>query len=151
MDMHGVPKWALYGGVAVVVLLLLRARSGGSGGAAVAADKSQAKSIAQQLQAAQLAEQFANQKALDALRLQVQTAQAQLATDFLGHEHRLATNSRTGADKAFMCPVGKERIDPTTGQTYCRTNAGGGITLGSVLGDFAKALPNYAGSPGGGL
>jgi hypothetical protein len=153
MDMHGVPKWALYGGIVVVVFLVLKARSGGgtsSGTAAVAADKSQAKSVAEQLQEAALKENFNRQKALSDLDLRVRAEQAQYSSDLLGWAHRLATDTRTDADAAFQCPVGKARINPATGEIYCRKNAGGGLTLGSVLGNAARAYQqSQAPYPGG--
>jgi hypothetical protein len=136
-----VAPWAIGG---IVVLLLLRARS--SGGQAVAADKNDVQQAAEKLQLQQQAQQVAYSSSMLQLRQQIAQAQAQNFLDFSGFTHRLATNTRTEGDAAFMCAAGKARIDPQTGQVYCRTKQGGGLTLGSFLYNAAQA---YGTSQGG--
>jgi hypothetical protein len=118
--------WAIGG---VVLLLFLRGRSGGS---ALSTEKSQRQSVADSLQAQAAADQYAYQKALYDMDLRIKQSQSQQYLDYQGFLHRLATDTRTDADAAFSCPVGKARIDPSTGQPYCRTpakNSGGSASF----------------------
>jgi hypothetical protein len=128
---HHIPKWAPIAIAALVLFLLFKAKSSGGAQATVQAAEDPRDRAAKDLQLSALADQYKRSQALADLDLTVRKAQAQVATDYGTFYHGLATGTGYGA--GYKCPTGKPRIDPATGQVYCRQKAGGGLTLGTII------------------
>jgi hypothetical protein len=72
-------------------------------------------------------------------------AQAKIGSDYASFYDALATGK--GYAPGIKCASGKPRIDPETGQVYCRENVGGGFHLldginlvSSLFGKFGGVL-----------
>lgn len=145
------PKWAWVVAVLFVAWLLLRSRS------AAGRDLSEGQSVAEQLAEQQAKKEGAYNDALRALDLQERQTYSKLALQdaeaigkarqqYFGLYDALATGKKYAS--GFQCPDGKPRIDPASGQLYCRTERHKGGIGGFLFG--GPQGPGALTGPGGG-
>ena len=131
--------WIAIAGVALVAIVMSRKRGATAGGAV--SDQNQAYRIAGQGMASSaadqgnLVDQFMQSMQMKSLSQQSQLSDVQfqqsLAEQSL-YSKLYGTLSGKGGKipGGVKCPAGKARIDPSTGQIYCREKQGGGFFSG---------------------
>lgn len=136
-------------GAIILLFLLLRSRqSGGSTTARLAAVEGATPTsdgildqTIQRLAVEEAQRHGRMQAAQEKLAMQGMEQQAKLLQAQTGYQLSIFEGQKVLQDKLvkqaksapFACPDGKAKINPETGQLYCRVPKGGGLTLGNLF------------------